>query len=384
MDEFSHYSSLFEKALHDAPHKVILFADMVGSTDLKLRSAEVGWLPTVGRFLDLVSEAVRYHDGVVIKYLGDGALAVFGDEQAASAINAAIKIQESLEADNDSNRLRNCQCRIGIATGRVVEYQGPGGVVDYVGTVVDLAARLSSSASAGAIWADLDTIDAANLNRIKSRVGDVLRRSSRDYVSEAQKVELKGFQQPVIYKEVIWAQASKGVSNEVATRLVDRAAALQRASEVPQREQPLVGTVTVWKEDLGHGFIRTAENGDFYIDRRFVVDRVDLVPNRSVAFLERPPMIPGKQPVAACVVQEGQRVVGPIVTLKDRYGFIGMRDSNNNQMNLFVYFGDQISEYNHGQTIAAMVVPGQRGGLAGKPLESLDDADDADELAEAA
>ncbi|MFD0782656.1 adenylate/guanylate cyclase domain-containing protein [Micromonospora azadirachtae] len=379
MEDFSHYSSLFNRALQDAPHKVVLFVDMVGSTDLKLRSPEVEWLPTMGRFLDLVDEAVRQHDGTVVKYLGDGVLAVFGDEQAANAINAAIMIQESLEADNDGNRLRNCQCRVGLATGKVVEYEGPGGVVDYVGTVVDLAARLSNAASAGAIWADMATIDAANLNKISSRVGRVLKRGSREYVSEhEQKVDLKGFAKSIIYKEVIWAQASKGVSNEVTTMMADRAASQRRSDEPTQRA--LEGTVTSWLTAPGRGFIRTTDDGDFYVDRRFLGGGgADLAIGRTVMFVARPPTRPDGRPVAGCTVQDGQQVTGQFVTLHDRYGFIKVVDTNGNQMNVFVYLGVKASEYERGQAVTATLTPGRKGGLQGILVEPR--ADQADEAA---
>ncbi|RKN23860.1 adenylate/guanylate cyclase domain-containing protein [Micromonospora musae] len=369
MEDFSHYSSLFNQALQDAPHKVVLFVDMVGSTDLKLRSPEVEWLPTMGRFLDLVDEAVRKHGGTVVKYLGDGVLAVFGDEQAANAINAAIMIQESLEADNDGNRLRNCQCRVGLATGKVVEYEGPGGVVDYVGTVVDLAARLSNAASAGAIWADMATTDAANLNKISSRVGRALKRGSREYVSEhEQKVDLKGFAKSIIYKEVIWAQASKGVSNEVTTMMADRAANQRRSDEPAQRT--VEGTVTSWMAEPGRGFIRTTDEGDFYVDRRFLGGGgTDLTVGRTVMFIPRPATRADGRPVAGCTVQDGQQVTGQFVTLHDRYGFIRLADSSGNPMNIFVYLGAKATTYEIGQAVTVTLAPGRRGGLQGLVLD---------------
>jgi class 3 adenylate cyclase len=64
------YFGLFRQALDEGerPSKVIVFADIVGATEMKARG-EVTWLPTVGKFYDVVEAAVRKTGGQVVKYL---------------------------------------------------------------------------------------------------------------------------------------------------------------------------------------------------------------------------------------------------------------------------------------------------------------------------
>ena len=148
--------------------------------------------------------------------------------------------------------------------------------------------------------------------------------------------------------------------------MADRAATQRRTGEPSQREQPLDGSVTAWKTDLGRGFIRTVEQGDYYVDRRFVSGgATELTIGRMVMFMPRPPLRADGRPVAACVLQDGQQISGPFVTLRDRYGFIEVRDSTGNQMNVFVYLGDQASSYDLGQTVTVTLTPSRKGGLQG-------------------
>ncbi|MFB8264999.1 adenylate/guanylate cyclase domain-containing protein [Streptomyces sp. NPDC055955] len=134
------------------PYRVILFADLSGSTEMKTKTGEVNWLSTIGKFLDITTEAITSHGGTVVKYLGDGTLAAFDSEHAAEAIDAAIRIQEMLFTENRNNSVKECLATVGIATGHVVEYEAPGGGLDYVGSVVDRASRLCDAGAPQAIW----------------------------------------------------------------------------------------------------------------------------------------------------------------------------------------------------------------------------------------
>lgn len=125
------YFSYFRESLDhwERPSRVIIFVDIVGSTEMKAKG-EVAWLPTVGKFYDVVIESVRATGGQVVKYLGDGALAVFSDDAAANAINAAVRIQEQLEELRQKNTFQ-VQCSIGITTGTPVEFLVGDGI-DYI------------------------------------------------------------------------------------------------------------------------------------------------------------------------------------------------------------------------------------------------------------
>nr|BFE99408.1 hypothetical protein GCM10020241_10840 [Streptoalloteichus tenebrarius] len=210
------YFEAFSDALRteDRPRKTILFADIVDSAKLKERTAEVNWLPTIGKFLDIATGAVQREGGQVVKYLGDGVLAVFDDSGSANAIRSGIALQEELRRlQQETTLIQNCQCTVGIATGKVVEYNTPSGAIDVIGSTVDLAARLSTSAAPNAVWIDVNTFHAADMTKIGSEIGRALDRPTNEY-HLAGEVGLKGFGQRVSYYEIIWAQSQFGARNE--------------------------------------------------------------------------------------------------------------------------------------------------------------------------
>ncbi|WP_328620345.1 adenylate/guanylate cyclase domain-containing protein [Streptomyces sp. NBC_00354] len=368
--------TLFQEALRnpDRPYRVILFADLSGSTEMKGKSGEVGWLPTIGKFLDITTEAVRAHGGTVVKYLGDGTLAAFDGERAAEAIRAAIRIQEMLRSENSAGVLNECLATIGIATGRVVEYEAPGGGLDYSGSVVDLAARLCSAGAPQAIWVDSATVASANMSRVESQMGLVLEYSPDDYLSDEEKVDLKGFAKPIKYREVIWHRKAFGVKNTVLTEAINRA---QTHAMVPPQpgpgvlphppEETLDGVVVRWDSEQGRGFIGTTEHGDHYVDRRFIVSEEDLTEGQNVRFVPLPPLKPGQRPVAGACVQEGQRIEGTFqrVLAHKGFAFVDATDTRGTRQSLFVFLGDGAAGHQTGEP-ATLRVSRNAKGIAGQ------------------
>ncbi|MCX5184232.1 adenylate/guanylate cyclase domain-containing protein [Streptomyces sp. NBC_00268] len=362
--------TLFQDALRnpDRPHRAILFADLSGSTEMKGKSGEVGWLPTIGKFLDITAEAVTAHGGTVVKYLGDGTLAVFDGERAAEAICAAISIQETLRSENNRGVLNDCLATVGVATGRVVEYEAPGGGLDYVGSVADLAARLCSAGAPQAIWIDSATVVSANMSKVTSEMGRVLEYSPDDYLSDEEKVDLKGFAKPIKYREVIWHRKAFGVKNTVLTEAIDRAQTQamvppQPSSPAQAPEPTLDGTVIRWDAEQGRGFIATVSHGDHYVDRRFVANEGDLTEGRSVRFVPLPPLKDGQRPVAGCTVQEGHRVQGTFqrIFAQKGFSFVDVLDTRGNRQSLFVFLGDNVGDYRSGEAASLEVCRNHKG-----------------------
>lgn len=377
--------SLFQEASRgqDRPQRVIMFADLSGSTEMKEKTAEVNWLPTIGKFLDITTEAVTSHGGQVFKYLGDGTLAVFNDDQAADAINASIRIQEMLYDENKNNSLKGCLATVAIATGPVVEYRAPGGGVDYVGSVVDRAARLCSAGAPQAIWIDTATVVCANMLKVHSVLGQALDFGPDDYLDREQKVPAKGFSEHVKYREVIWRQAPVGVKSGVLTETIEK----QESADTARRQQPSFpvqqgaftgssahygappvtieeGIVKRWHTDTGWGFIAPlGEGGDYYVDRRFVVGEGDLIQGGRVRFVPLPPIKEGKQPLAGCTVQEGHRVEGKIQrTFPGKtFTFVDVTDSRGNRQPLHVYVGAAAETLRTGDQIRVEITRNRKG-----------------------
>jgi adenylate cyclase len=133
----------------------ILFVDIRGYTSMSEgRSPEeiVQWL---NRFFDRCHGAIKAHDGVVNKYIGDAVMAIFGapikiDNHAQGAVRAAFGILKAL-AELNKELLRagepEITVRIGIHSGRVLAGNiGASERMEYtvIGDAVNLASRLEA------------------------------------------------------------------------------------------------------------------------------------------------------------------------------------------------------------------------------------------------
>jgi class 3 adenylate cyclase len=115
----------------------LLFTDIVGSTR---RAAELGdskWRPLLERHNAIVEDSVARFGGVVVKLLGDGALARF--ESPAGAIRCAVELCDSFAS-------LDLPIRAGVHTGEC-EVIGE----DLGGMAVQIGARVGAAAKPGEI-----------------------------------------------------------------------------------------------------------------------------------------------------------------------------------------------------------------------------------------
>jgi adenylate cyclase len=160
--------------LHKAPggaevEVTALFADVRGSTGLaeNLPSGEFGQL--LARFYGTAARVVDRWDGLVDKFVGDEAVALFipgfsGRDHARSAVEAARELMR--ETGNDGTDAW-IPLGAGVHTGRsYVGTVGEGDAVDFtaVGDTVNTAARLMTAAGAGEIVISAATAAAAGLD----------------------------------------------------------------------------------------------------------------------------------------------------------------------------------------------------------------------------
>jgi adenylate cyclase len=149
----------------------VMFADVRGSTSLAehVPAGEFGQLIT--RFWGTAARVVDRWDGIVDKFVGDEAVALFipgfaGEDHAAHAIAAARDLL--LQTGHGGDDEPWIPVGIGVHTGiSFVGFLGEGDALDFtaVGDTVNTAARLTSMAKAGeiligdaaAIAAKLDT-----------------------------------------------------------------------------------------------------------------------------------------------------------------------------------------------------------------------------------
>jgi adenylate cyclase len=120
----------------------ILFTDLVDFSDWSLRAGDTMAVELLRDVGAAIEPAVAAHDGIVVKRLGDGLMAAFDDP--ANAVTAALEARDAIaEVEADGYRP---QLRAGIHIGRPRRIGG-----DYLGTDVNIAARVAEAASGGEV-----------------------------------------------------------------------------------------------------------------------------------------------------------------------------------------------------------------------------------------
>ncbi len=125
----------------------VVFADLTGSTRVFEAMGNARATETVTRLTQWIGGVCESHGGRVVKSLGDGVFAVFGN--GITATRAVLEMQR-----NHQKRLQTwpaplrMELQIGVASGEIVEVDG-----DCYGDAVNLASRLSDLAGPGQIWA---------------------------------------------------------------------------------------------------------------------------------------------------------------------------------------------------------------------------------------
>ena len=124
----------------------VVFCDLVGSTALGDRSDPEVLRELMGRYHRELRAILERHGGLVEKFIGDAAMAVFGmpqihEDDALRATRAAVEIRDAV------GRL-GFEVRIGLNTGEVVAGQAETLVT---GDAVNVAARLEQAAAPGEI-----------------------------------------------------------------------------------------------------------------------------------------------------------------------------------------------------------------------------------------
>ncbi len=163
----------------------ILFADVVGSTQLYEQLGDIKAREMVGVCLDIMREATELNHGTVIKTMGDEVMATFPTPD--DAMNAAKRMQERISTDSAlAHDQGHVSIRIGCHFGSVVQEQR-----DIFGSAVHVANRMTSQAKAKQIITTLSTVQ----------------RMSSEWQSMARQIDVatvRGKADEVVLFEVLW------------------------------------------------------------------------------------------------------------------------------------------------------------------------------------
>jgi class 3 adenylate cyclase len=132
---------------------VILFADVVGSTQLYDKFGDTKASETVAHCLEVMKDATHQYDGTVIKTIGDEVMSTFQSADDAMAAAALMQARISVDPEDDEDRIP-VSIRIGCHFGPVVQEQN-----DIFGAAVHTANRMTSQAKARQIVMSEATVE---------------------------------------------------------------------------------------------------------------------------------------------------------------------------------------------------------------------------------
>lgn len=144
----------------------ILFTDLAGFSDWALAAGDGAAVSLVDQLAEATEPPIRRRRGQIVKRLGDGLMAAFGDGE--DALLAAVELNQRVAAiavEGYEPRLRT-----GLHLGRPRKLRG-----DYFGVDVNVAARLMQAAKPGEILASetalaaLPAIEGVRLERRRFR-----------------------------------------------------------------------------------------------------------------------------------------------------------------------------------------------------------------------
>jgi adenylate cyclase len=130
----------------------IVFADVVGSTQLYDKFGDTKASETVALCLDVMKDATHQYNGTVIKTIGDEVMSTF--PTVADAMGASVMMQSRISSESKQDDRIPVSIRIGCHFGPVVQEQN-----DIFGAAVHTANRMTSQAKARQIVISGGTVE---------------------------------------------------------------------------------------------------------------------------------------------------------------------------------------------------------------------------------
>lgn len=164
----SELPKLVGAAPHERRQVTILFADLVGSTQLGEAMDPEDLAELINGAFHVMTQAVVGAGGHVARLMGDGLLAFFGapisrEDDPLRAVRAGLAIRDGIAAHGEllaASGGPQLACRVGIDTGVVVAGQVGGeehGEYTTLGDSANTAARIQSAATPGEVWLSAET-----------------------------------------------------------------------------------------------------------------------------------------------------------------------------------------------------------------------------------
>jgi len=142
--------------------RTIGFVDLSGFTTYTQDEGDEAAVLALKFFRDVTREVCARHGVRIAKWLGDGAMLI-GVE--AEELAETVTEMQRLFLENDAK----LALKAGVATGQVILFEGD----DYIGSIVNLASRLTDLAEPGQLLAPKDFVSAMMVNTTAISIGPV-------------------------------------------------------------------------------------------------------------------------------------------------------------------------------------------------------------------
>jgi class 3 adenylate cyclase len=164
----------------------LLFTDLKGSTELYDRTGDVYAYQVVQEHFRVLAEAVRKHDGAIVKTMGDAIMASFSTSR--DAVAAAVDMMAAMEAVNAKVKADGHETglKVGLHEGGALAVNAESRL-DYFGQTVNIAARVQALAASGEIWLTEPVLASDGVGEALTKAG---------YARERKVVALKGVGAP--------------------------------------------------------------------------------------------------------------------------------------------------------------------------------------------
>lgn len=169
-------------------HVTIMFVDLKGSSALYEQAGDVKAYQLVREFFSIAGMAIRQNEGAIVKTAGDAVNAAFSNPR--DAFLGAIAIQRAFADYNSASGKEPIISKIGLHMGKTIAVT-LNHRLDYYGTAVNFAARLSDLSSGGDIVLSLALADDPSVGSLLQAVP-----TTRD------RATVKGFETPVEFVRV--------------------------------------------------------------------------------------------------------------------------------------------------------------------------------------
>nr|WP_234880353.1 adenylate/guanylate cyclase domain-containing protein [Mycolicibacterium litorale] len=132
------------------PEVTLVFSDLVGFSSWSLSAGDDATLRLLRRVAQVFEPPLLEAGGRIVKRMGDGSMAVFGDAgTAVRAVLDAMSAVRAVEVDGYTPRMR-----VGVHTGRPQRIGS-----DWLGVDVNIAARVMERATRGGLVVSQTTLD---------------------------------------------------------------------------------------------------------------------------------------------------------------------------------------------------------------------------------